>query len=60
MDFFCEMADIQICLFIKYMDEYEKSKGTIECRIFLFLYDTGPRSELAITTTFSRKKQKLA
>ena len=42
--FFYEMADIQNYLFIKYKDEYQKSKWTIECRIFIsFIWS---RSEL--------------
>ena len=28
-------TDIQNCMFIKYKDEYQKSKWTIECRIFI-------------------------
>ena len=44
MNFFCEMADIQNYLLIEYKDEYQKSKWTIECRIFIsFIWS---RSEL--------------
>ena len=32
--FFYEMADLQNYLLVKYKDEYQKSKWTIECRIF--------------------------
>ena len=28
-------TDLQNCFFIKYKDEYQKSKWTIECRIFI-------------------------
>ena len=42
--FFYEMADVQNYLSIKYKDEYQKSKWTIECRIFIsFIWS---RSEL--------------
>ena len=37
-------TDLQNCLFIKYKDEYQKSKWTIECKIFIsFIWS---RSEL--------------
>ena len=56
MNFFCEMADIQNYLLIEYKDEYQKSKWTIECRIFIsFIWMFWSRSENAITTTFSQK-----
>ena len=54
------MADIQNCLFIKYKDEYQKSKWTIECRIFIsFIWF---RSELWNRNNYNvfTKKRKLA
>ena len=53
-------TDIQNCLFNKYKDEYQKCKWTIGPYNVEFSYlsfDTGPSSELAITTTFSRKNE---
>ena len=54
------MADIQNYLFIKYKDEYQKSKWTIECRIFIsFIWS---RSELwnRNNNNVFTKKRKLA
>ena len=60
MNFFCEMADIQNYLLIEYKDEYQKSKWTIECRIFIsFIWS---RSELwnRNNNNVFMKKRKLA
>ena len=52
--FFCKMA-VQNCLFIKYKDEYQKFKWTIECRIFISFIWSRSEPENPIMTTFSRK-----
>ena len=53
MDFFCEMAELQNCLFFKYKDEYQKFKWNVE---FSYLsFDPSLSSENAKTTTFSPK-----
>ena len=49
------MADIQNYLFIKYKVEYQKSKWTIECRIFIFSFDPGLSSESQNQQRFHEK-----